>query len=88
MATKIEKINNSLVITEDGVEVIDTPSRLVYYDLDTLKETPARIQLRHINDQETVVRRLPTYLLSDCIDTGDAAYTDASWKTFARTNLG
>jgi hypothetical protein len=88
MSIKIEVINNALVVTDNGNEIVDTPARLVYYDIDALKEVPSRIQLRNIDDQQTVARRLPTYLLSDCIDTGDAAFTLASWKTFARTNLG
>lgn len=90
MSIKIEKINNAIVVTDTVTSkiLVDVPARLVYFDTDVLEQTPSRIRLLNINDREDVHARMPTYLLSDCVDGVPAAFTKASWRTFARTNLG
>lgn len=90
MAIKIVKTNNSLVITDtvSGKTLVDCPSRIVYYDIAELEER-STIRLCNIDEQASVQFRFQDYPISaNVIDTGNAAYTDASWKAFARTNLG
>lgn len=89
MAYKIEKINNALVITDtvSNKEIVDTPSNLVYYDVDQL-DAHDKIRLENLSDTDRVHCNYPTIPLAEAVTSGDVAFTKASFKTFARTNLG
>lgn len=92
MSIKIEKIGNTLVITDTDLNktLADTPSAIVYYDVDILeKANTIRIFNMDQNIGLAVHRNFADYLLTDTIlDAGDTAYTIASFKDFARNNLG
>ena len=90
MSKKIEKINNALVITDtvSGTVEVDTPSRLVYYDIDPLIEATPRIVLRNLDDSCGLIPRFNAIKLSEAVDGALAPFTDATWRVFARTNLG
>lgn len=92
MAIKVEKINNALVITDtvSGDTIVDCPSRLVYYDVEELeKNNNVRIVNIDADMGDVVHRRFATYPIgAGLVDTNPTAFTVASWKTFARTNLG
>lgn len=92
MAIKIVKIGNAVIITDTvtAKTIVDCPSRLVYYDVNEL-ELNANVRIVNIDADagDVIHRRFATYPIgAGLVDVGDAAYTDASWKTFARTNLG
>lgn len=89
MAFKIEKINNSLVVTEtnSGKEIIDTPSNLVYYDVDEL-DSRSNIRFKNISSTDSVHSNFPTMPLNECLTSDNVAFTIITFKTFARTNLG
>jgi hypothetical protein len=90
MAIKIELINAALVMHDTvTLEVLgETPKRLVYYDVSELDNNNI-IKLISLNPTEEAHRHWKSVVIgATTIDGGDAAYTVASWKTFARTNLG
>lgn len=89
MAKRIELINSALVITDNVTSKIeaDVPKRLVYYDLDKF-ENDSIIQLRNIDRNNEFHMHFQAIALADAVGAGDVAYTAASWRTFARTNLG
>ncbi len=90
MAIKIEKINGALVITETTAPakvLVDTPSRLVYYDVAALEESQV-IRLSNINEREEVHANFQDYAIGIATTDGTVLFTDATWKTFARTELG
>lgn len=90
MAIKIELINNALVMHDTVTsEVIgESPKNLVYYNVDRLDNEDI-IEIVNIDVQNNVQKTWQAQPVgANTIDTGDAAYTVASFKTFARTNLG
>lgn len=90
MAIKIEKINEALVITETTAPakvLVDTPARLVYYDVAKLEEN-AVIRLFNINEREFAHQKFADYAIGIATTDGSTLFTDATWKTFARTELG
>ena len=90
MAIKIVKTNNALVITDTVTSktLVDVPANRVYYKVEVLEEQNT-IRLVNIDNNDKVHDHFADYPISaNVVDTGDTPYTDASWKTFARTNLG
>ena len=90
MNVKIEiKDTNTLVITntDSGEEIVDTPKRLVYYDISQLTSSN-NIRIFNINEREAVHQNFPTLAIGAGTTDGSSAFTVATWKTFARTNLG
>jgi hypothetical protein len=93
MNVKIEILNtNALVITDtdSGKEIVDCPKRLVYYDIDEL-DNRANIRITNIDADmgDVVHKRFPTFPIgAGTTDAGATPFTIATWKTFARTNLG
>lgn len=90
MAIKIELINQALVMHDTvSLETIaESPKRLVYYDVSELEKNSV-IKIVNINPQDQVQQHWPSQPIgAGVIDGADAAYTIATWKTFARTNLG
>lgn len=89
MAKKIEIINSALVITDTvtSTVIFDAPKKEVYYVLDKLLNE-AIIQFRASAYSNIIVSLPDSVPLADAIDGADAPYTEASWLTFARTNLG
>ena len=90
MAIKIEVIGNAVVMSDTVTsEVIgESPKSLVYYDVNALNEQN-NVRLLNI-DCDTYVQRnwKQVPIGSGLVDTGNVAYTSASFKAFARTNLG
>lgn len=89
MAYKIQIINNALVVTDTtlGKEIIDTPAKLVYYDVDQLDQG-GLIRFMNLSKTDYVHENYPTIALANSLTGADIAFTAASFKTFARTNLG
>lgn len=90
MSIKIEIINNALVITDtvSNKTLVDTPKHLVYYDVDEL-ENRGNIRLMNLSQSEYIHSNFQTMSIgNDIVDSGDLAFTEASFKAFARTNLG
>lgn len=90
MAIKIEKINNSLVIEETSAPakiLVDTPSRLVYYDVAKFEENQV-IRLFNINEREFAHQKFADIPLALATTDGTIVFTDTTWKAFARTELG
>lgn len=89
MAIKIEKINEALVITDTTASkvLVDTPARLVYYDVSKLEEN-AVIRLFNINEREFAHQKFADYAIGIATTDGTVLFTDGTWKTFARTELG
>lgn len=89
MATKIETIDNGLVITDTNTSTVifDAPRFEYYYDVEKL-EQEAIIKLENIDNKDSVFNNPPEIKLSDAVDSSDTLYTEESFKTFARNNLG
>lgn len=89
MALKIVKTGNSLVVTDTvtSKDIIDTPARLVYYDVIELEKNSV-IRFQNIDQSEQIHFRYPAIPLKDSLDSADAKFTIASFKTFARAELG
>jgi hypothetical protein len=90
MAIKIELIGNAVVMSDTVTsEVIgESPKSLVYYDVNELNKNN-NVVLLNI-DCDTYVQRnwKAVPIGANLVDSGNQAYTVASFKTFARTNLG
>lgn len=89
MSKKIVIIGNALVVTDTVAtkDIIDTPTKNVYYDIDELEKNE-NIRFLHLSVSDSLNQRFPTIALADAIDTGDAAFTVSSFKAFARAGLG
>jgi hypothetical protein len=90
MAIKIELINQALVMHDTVTleTIAETPKRLVYYDVSELEKNSV-IKIVNIAPQEQVHQNWPSQPIgANVVDGTNAAYTIATWKTFARTNLG
>ena len=90
MAIKIELINNALVMhdTVSGEIFGESPKKLVYYNAERLR-TQSVIEIVNIDTISQVQNTWPAQPIgANVIDTGNTAYTIASFQTFARTNLG
>jgi len=92
MAIKIEIILTALVITDTvtAKTLVDTPKHLVYYDVNEL-ENNGNIRIVNIDTSDAVRihRNFPDYPIgANVIDGSNIAYDEASFKVFARTNLG
>ncbi len=90
MAIKIEVIGNAVVMSDTVTSEVlgESPKSLVYYDVDAL-DNEGNVRLVNI-DCDTYVQRnwKQVAIGADLVDTGNVAYTAASFKVFARTNLG
>jgi len=89
MAFQIEIIGNALVVTNTVTSevLVDTPAKLVYYRPEELIN--GNIRLVNIDEQQQTHRNLPQIPLVDSVDSGGSiAFTEVTWRTFARTNLG
>ena len=91
MAIKIEVISNAIVVSDtvSGETLAECPKRLVYYDVSKL-EKEAKVQLVSLDPNgEYGHHNWASYDIgANLVDTGSVAYTEGTWKTFARTNLG
>ena len=90
MATKIEIIGNALVVTDTVTNktIGESPKRLVYFNSHRLEEDDT-IEIIDINSQDSVQNSWQALPIGDdVIDSTDTAFTVATFKTFARTNLG
>jgi hypothetical protein len=91
MAFKIEIIQQSLVITNTGTSavILDIPKSSCYYDKDALDNDI--IDLFPVEDGSSVeaaLRTLPEIAMANAVDSLSVAFNTATFRTFARTNLG
>ncbi len=90
MSIKIEILDGALVMhdTVDIKVIGESPKALVYYDVSELDNNSV-IKLVNIDQTKEVQRHWQSQAISaNVVDGSDVAYTIASWKTFARTELG
>lgn len=92
MSIKLEIIGKSLVITDSATPnktQAETPASLVYYDVHEL-ENNQNVRIQNIDQDlgNVVHRRFSDYPLSNCVDSGDVAFTEATFKAFARASFG
>lgn len=89
MASKFEIINNALVVTDTvtGKEVFEQTKGRVYYDVDKLNNNSMVVLLdnQSINPKAS---NLFQSLLSDSQESNGDTFTVASFKSFARRELG
>ena len=65
----------------------DLPKREVYFDVKELIDN-GLIKFRAAGDNVKPSRIPDTILLSDAVDSGATPFTEGTFLTFARTNLG
>lgn len=89
MAKKIEIIGQALVITDTVASKVlfEAPKGEYYYHVKTLVNN-GKIKFYNIDHEDNAVARPPIVDLSEAIDSGDVAFTESSFQTFARENLG
>ncbi len=88
MAKKFEIIGQSLVVTDtdSGIILFDAPKSEYYYNVRTLYK--GFIEIYNMDFGDNTQTRLDKISLSDAINASDSAFTEATFQTFARENLG
>lgn len=90
MAKVFRIVGNALVVTDSitGAVLIDNPKRDTYYNTVELNNNQ-KIELYDTDGKQFNGAILgDDYLLADCQDDTLTPFTDASFRAFARTNLG
>tara|TARA_R110000822_G_scaffold76214_5_gene183182 strand:+ start:2128 stop:2397 length:270 start_codon:yes stop_codon:yes gene_type:complete len=88
MAKRFEIISDSLVITDTitGLEVFDESKRAIYYNVIELNENNA-VCLKEV---DSFGLRAPIFetTLAECVNNLNQPFTEASLKSFFRSNIG
>ena len=89
MAKKIEVINQALVITntETSKVIFDAPKGEYYYKVSKLINE-GKIEFYNLDHIDNASSRPPIISLLEAIDSTNTNFTESSFQTFARENLG
>lgn len=89
MAIKFEIIGSALVITDTDIGKIieELPKRDVYFNNDRLCQTPPLVEIYDTDGVNQKGASLRCWPLADVVDENDVAFTEATFRTFARENL-
>jgi hypothetical protein len=89
MAKKFEIVGQSLVITDESIPKVlfDFPKSEVYYD-SALLINEGIIKINNIDALDNAVVSASRVLLTDAVDGTGTPFTESTFISFARTNLG
>ena len=89
MATKIQIIEQSLVITDTvtGEVKFDVPKAEYYYKISDLKEDNI-ITFYNLDYDDNIQSKAEKVKLVDAVDVADVAFTESTLVAFCRSNLG
>jgi hypothetical protein len=89
MAKKFEIVGQSLVITDESIPKVlfDFPKGEVYYD-SALLINEGIIKINNIDALDNAIVSASRVLLTDAVDGTGTPFTESTFISFARTNLG
>jgi hypothetical protein len=89
MAKKFQIIGSSLLITDtiSGDILLEQPKRDSFYYYRDLREDSV-VKIYDTNGTNKTINGPAKYPLSDCVDSSDTVFTEATFLSFVRDNLG